>query len=53
LDLKERKEQDDAEYGLMRSFMISTPVQIYSDDQIEENELGGVCDMHGKEEKYT
>jgi hypothetical protein len=32
--------------------MICTPHQILVCDQIEKNEMGGVCSMYGEEERH-
>jgi hypothetical protein len=40
LDLRGTKKEGCEEDYIMRNFMIPTPNQIYSGDQIEKNEMG-------------
>jgi hypothetical protein len=43
--------QESGEDYITRSFIICTPHQYYSDDEIEKNEMGGACNMYGKEKR--
>ena len=36
---------------ITRSFIFSTPQQIILGDQIKNNEMGGACNTHGREER--
>jgi hypothetical protein len=38
-------------YCIMRSFITCTLHQYYSGDQIKEDEMGGACSTHGRDEK--